>query len=148
MGMSGSFSSGIPVLIEKFGLVFYCFLPIRRVFVLKIKKFFYSQKVAPYVFVVPFVLSFLIFWIYPLISSVTMSFQDIGAVSSEWIGVKNYTKLLKDKVFITAVVHDEFLMNVHRSVDKYKLYEILWEEMVQSIYLPKIRYHRWLQNLR
>ena len=72
-------------------------------FVLKIKKFFYSQKVAPYVFVVPFVLSFLIFWIYPLISSVTMSFQDIGAVSSEWIGIKNYTKLLKDKVFIIAI---------------------------------------------
>lgn len=43
---------------------------------------------------------------------------------------------LQDKVFITALVHDEFLMNVHRSVDKYKLYEILWEEMVQSIYLP------------
>lgn len=70
---------------------------------MKIKKFFYSQKVAPYVFVVPFVLSFLIFWIYPLISSVTMSFQDIGAVSSEWIGIKNYTKLLKDKVFIIAI---------------------------------------------
>ncbi|MDD7178522.1 MAG: sugar ABC transporter permease [Lachnospiraceae bacterium] len=70
---------------------------------MKVKKFFYSQKVAPYIFVVPFVLSFLIFWIYPLISSITMSFQDIGAVSSEWIGFKNYTKLLKDKVFITAI---------------------------------------------
>ena len=43
---------------------------------------------------------------------------------------------LEDKVFFTALVHDEFLMNVHRSVDKYKMFEILWEEMVQSIYLP------------
>lgn len=43
---------------------------------------------------------------------------------------------LQDKVFITALVHDEFLMNVHRSVDKYKMFEILWEEMVQNIYLP------------
>lgn len=43
---------------------------------------------------------------------------------------------LEDKVIITALVHDEFLMNVHRSVDKYKLYEILWDEMVQAIYLP------------
>lgn len=43
---------------------------------------------------------------------------------------------LEDKVFITALVHDEFLFNVHRSVDKYKMYEILWEEMVQCIYLP------------
>lgn len=54
-------------------------------------------------FVVPFILSFLIFWIYPLGSSITMSFQDIGAVSTEWVGFKNYTKLLKDKVFITAI---------------------------------------------
>ena len=44
---------------------------------------------------------------------------------------------LEDKVVITALVHDEFLMNVHKSVDKYRLYEILWDEMVQSIYLPK-----------
>lgn len=54
---------------------------------------------------------------------------------------------LDDKVFITALVHDEFLMNVHRSVDKYKLYEILWEEMVQNIYLPKKdEGGNWLQD--
>jgi len=54
---------------------------------------------------------------------------------------------LEDKVFITALVHDEFLMNVHRSVDKYKLYEILWEEMVQSIYLPyKTEDGEWMKD--
>lgn len=30
-----------------------------------IKKFLYSQKVAPYVFVLPFILVFLVFWVYP-----------------------------------------------------------------------------------
>jgi arabinosaccharide transport system permease protein len=68
-----------------------------------IKKFLYSQKVAPYIFVLPFILSFAIFWIYPLCSSVVMSFQKIGAVSKEWVGFSNYTKLLKDKVFHTAM---------------------------------------------
>ena len=63
----------------------------------------YSQKVAPYVFVVPFILSFAIFWIYPLITAFTMSFQDIGAINSEWVGFHNYTKLLKDKVFLQAI---------------------------------------------
>ena len=72
---------------------------------MKGKKFVYSQKVAPYVFVVPFILSFAIFWIYPLITAFTMSFQDIGAIDSEWIGFKNYTKLLKDKVFLIAVAN-------------------------------------------
>lgn len=54
---------------------------------------------------------------------------------------------LDDKVIITALVHDEFLMNVHRSVDKYKLYKILWDEMVQSIYLPfKDKDGNWIKD--
>ncbi|MGN0294955.1 MAG: carbohydrate ABC transporter permease [Lachnospiraceae bacterium] len=67
------------------------------------KNILYSQKVAPYVFVVPFILSFLFFWIYPLFSAVSMSFFDIGAISKEFVGLANYTKLLKDKVFLIAI---------------------------------------------
>ncbi len=70
---------------------------------MKIKKFFYSQKAAPYVFVLPFILSFAFFWIYPLFSTITMSFQDIGPAMTEWVGLKNYQKLLKDPTFITAI---------------------------------------------
>lgn len=70
-----------------------------------VKKFLYSQKAAPYVFVLPFILSFLIFWIYPLCSTVTMSFQDIKATGTEWVGLKNYSKLLADTVFHTAVLN-------------------------------------------
>ena len=44
----------------------------------KFKKIFYSQKVAPYVFVLPFILSLIIFWAYPLISGIVMSFQEIN----------------------------------------------------------------------
>ena len=66
-------------------------------------KFIYSQKAAPYVFVLPFILSFCIFWIYPLSSTIMMSFQDIKPAGTEWIGLANYAKLLKDKVFIQAV---------------------------------------------
>ena len=70
---------------------------------MKFRKISYSQKVAPYVFVVPFILSFFFFWVYPLITAFTMSFQDIGAITSEWIGFANYAKLLKDNVFHIAV---------------------------------------------
>lgn len=72
---------------------------------MKLKKFLYSQKAAPYVLVLPFILSFIIFWIYPLGSTITMSFQDIKATSTEWVGLKNYSKLLADKVFHTAVLN-------------------------------------------
>lgn len=72
---------------------------------LKIKKIFYSQKIAPYVFVLPFLLSFLIFWIYPLFSTVKMSFQSVLPGQVEWVGAANYTKLLKDTVFHTAILN-------------------------------------------
>ena len=67
------------------------------------KKLLYSQKAAPYVFVLPFILSFAIFWIYPLISTVIMSFQNILPGQVEWIGTKNYDKLLRDKTFHLAI---------------------------------------------
>jgi len=72
---------------------------------MKVKNFIYSQKVAPYVFVVPFILSFAFFWVYPLITAFTMSFQDIGAITTDWVGFDNYTKLLKDNVFHIAVLN-------------------------------------------
>ncbi|MCM3172282.1 MULTISPECIES: carbohydrate ABC transporter permease [unclassified Paenibacillus] len=69
-----------------------------------IKKFVYSQKVAPYVFVLPFILIFLIFWFFPLVNSFVMSFQDrMLGQDPKWIGEANYSKLLTDKVFLTAI---------------------------------------------
>ena len=70
---------------------------------MKIKKFLYSQKVAPYVFVIPFILSFAIFWIYPLCSSVFMSFEKITPLETGFVGIDNYKKLLSDTVFHTAI---------------------------------------------
>ena len=70
---------------------------------MKFKKFLFSQKAAPYVFVLPFLLSFCIFWIYPLFSTVKMSFQSILPVQIVWIGLENYAKLLKDTAFHTAI---------------------------------------------
>ncbi len=71
----------------------------------KVRKLFYSKKVAPYVFVCPFILSFMFFWIYPLISTGMMSFQDITPTGTEWIGFHNYKKLVKDTVFHTAILN-------------------------------------------
>lgn len=72
---------------------------------MKLKKFFNSQKIAPYIFVLPFLLSFVFFWIYPLFSTVKMSFQSILPGQVEWVGIENYTKLLKDTTFHTAIAN-------------------------------------------
>ena len=71
----------------------------------KFRKLFYSQKVAPFVFVLPFILSLIIFWAYPLVSGIVMSFQDISFGSKTFVGTAHYTKLFKDKFFITAVTN-------------------------------------------
>lgn len=65
----------------------------------------YSQKVAPYVFVLPFIICFAIFWVYPLISSFVMSTEKTGAITREFVGLQNYKKLLTDKVFHTALIN-------------------------------------------
>lgn len=76
-----------------------------------IKRFIYSQKVAPYVFILPFVLVFVIFWAYPLLDSFQMSFQKVSlGQESSWVGVANYEKLLADTVFWKAVVNSSAYM--------------------------------------
>lgn len=68
-----------------------------------INKFIYNKKAAPYVFILPFILVFLFFFISPMINTIIMSFQDILPGSRKFIGIQNYTKLLGDKVFLVAV---------------------------------------------
>ncbi|CAM3632159.1 sugar ABC transporter permease [Cohnella lubricantis] len=69
-----------------------------------VKRFLYSQKVAPYVFVLPFILVFLLFWVYPLGSSVSMGFQKITiGQEAQWVGLDNYTKMLGDEIFLKAI---------------------------------------------
>ncbi len=74
-------------------------------YVLVNRSLLYSKSIAPYVFVLPFILTFVIFFIYPLVSTTVMSFQSIKSSSSEWIGLKNYNDLFNNKTFYTAVTN-------------------------------------------
>lgn len=67
------------------------------------KQVLYSQSIAPYVFVLPFILTFAVFFIYPLLTTVKMSFESIQSSNSEWIGLKNYVDLFNNKTFFIAV---------------------------------------------
>ncbi len=67
------------------------------------RELLYSQKAAPYVFTAPFIFTFLVFFAYPLISTVLMSFQDIRGSGTSWVGLKNYRDLFNNKTFYTAV---------------------------------------------
>ena len=51
----------------------------------KVKKFLYSQKAAPYVFILPFVLTVILFWVFPIANGVLLSFQDV--LKDKWVGM-------------------------------------------------------------
>ncbi len=68
-----------------------------------VKRFIYNKKAAPYVFILPFILVFLLFFISPMVNTVIMSFENVLPGSRKFIGLENYTKLLGDKVFLVAL---------------------------------------------
>lgn len=65
------------------------------------KKFHLKQeKIAPYIFVLPFILTFLVFFLYPIISTVIMSFQQIlGPEDITFVGLKNYRNMINEHFF-------------------------------------------------
>lgn len=53
-----------------------------------------SKRIAPYVFVAPFIISFLILFLYPMIQAFIMSFQSVLPGQVTFVGLSNYERLL------------------------------------------------------
>lgn len=75
----------------------------------KTKSLLYSQKLAPYVFVAPFVITFFLFFLYPIISSIIMSFQEVLPGQTKFIGLDNYRNLFRGD-FVRAVINSTIYM--------------------------------------
>lgn len=67
------------------------------------RELLYNRKIAPYIFVLPFLITFLVFFLYPFLSTVKMSFQEITGSGTKFIGFKNYQNMFSNKTFYTAV---------------------------------------------
>ncbi|MDQ0338630.1 arabinosaccharide transport system permease protein [Caldalkalibacillus uzonensis] len=65
----------------------------------------YSQKIAPYIFVLPFVILFVLLYGYPFIQAFIMSFQQILPGQVQFIGLANYERLLVDSRFYKALAN-------------------------------------------
>jgi len=64
--------------------------------------FLHSKKIAPYVYVLPFIVSFLVFFAYPIFSTIQMSFQEVLPGATRYIGLRNYERLF-NPTFYRAV---------------------------------------------
>jgi arabinosaccharide transport system permease protein len=67
-----------------------------------VKSLIQSQKLAPYVFIAPFIITFILFQAYPVFSSILMSFQEILPGQETFVGLKNY-RALDNSHFYAAV---------------------------------------------
>lgn len=68
-----------------------------------------QQRLAPYLFVSPFVVLFLVFMLYPLARSMMLSFYRTAGERQEWVGLANYGFLLRDQYFWKAVQNTAIL---------------------------------------
>jgi len=68
-----------------------------------------QQRLAPYLFVAPFVIIFCCFMLYPLVQSIVLSFyKSAGPRQLRFVGGDNYKFLLTDRVFWAAVFNTTY----------------------------------------
>lgn len=58
-----------------------------------------------YFFVLPSLLMFLIFSLYPMVDSIVLSFQRLRLTGREWVGFQNYERLLDETAFFTILTN-------------------------------------------
>jgi multiple sugar transport system permease protein len=64
-------------------------------------------SLTPLLFILPAVIPLVLFWVYPMIKSLFISFTNWDYVSPEyeWVGLENYTDLLTDPAFYSVLVN-------------------------------------------
>ena len=60
------------------------------------------KDVIGYLFLLPELVIFTIFFIYPILRGVVLSFYDFGVNHSEFVAFRNYLSVFKDKLFYQA----------------------------------------------
>lgn len=66
------------------------------------------RKINPgYLFVAPFIIGFLLFGLYPVYNTLSLSFTDTTLMKADanFIGFKNFVRLFQDKTFVTAITN-------------------------------------------
>lgn len=68
-----------------------------------INKLRLNNKSAPYYLLLPVILIFAVFIIYPIAKSFTLSFYEFKGGEYNFVGLGNYVDLMKDKIFIKSL---------------------------------------------
>src|SRR5690606_14411288 len=76
------------------------------------------RRAAPYIFIAPFTLLFVIFWLGPIVTSLWYSLTNWTLTSKgiEFIGIQNYLKLFSDPRFVRALPNTVIFWATHTVV--------------------------------
>jgi multiple sugar transport system permease protein len=58
-----------------------------------------------YLFILPAVLAFAVFWLYPLVWAFILGFQKFDIWRSQWVGLRNYQYVLQDPIYQKAFLN-------------------------------------------
>ena len=64
-----------------------------------------KQKLAPVIFIGPFLIAFIIFMVYPIFYSIILSFSKYRAGKIVFTGIKNYSYLFTDALFYKSLLN-------------------------------------------
>lgn len=76
------------------------------------KIIFNKRKLTPYVFLLPILVIFAVFIVYPFINTLVLSFQKFDMGSYKFVGLSNYNTLIHDKVFGKSLFNTFFYLIV------------------------------------
>ena len=60
------------------------------------------KNIWAYLFILPSLISFFIFSVYPILDTVFFSFQSLRRGTRVWVGLANYAAMLEDEIFLKA----------------------------------------------
>ncbi|MGO4110393.1 carbohydrate ABC transporter permease [Paenibacillus sp. YAF4_2] len=79
--------------------------PVGKAATMRIRNNFVKENLTGYLFILPQMLIFLAFLVYPILEGIRLSFYQINYQNESFVGFDNYTALFSDPVFFKALVN-------------------------------------------
>ena len=72
-----------------------------------------SESVSGYIFILPFVIGFLVFTVFPMLASLVLSFTDYDMLSAPvFVGLKNYKQMFTQDPLIYKTLFNTFYFTI------------------------------------
>lgn len=104
----------------------------------------WSRRLAPYLFISPFFVGYAVFFLYPVLASLRLSFFNQTGINTvpRFIGFGNYERLLSDDLFLKSVLNTSYY-----AVGSLLLIVPLALGLALLMHMPKLRFREFFRLL-